>query len=39
MLAGRSQQVGAMPNLDLRPDEVTALVAFINHVGTAIGSR
>jgi mono/diheme cytochrome c family protein len=39
VLAGRPQQVGAMPNLDLQPDEVTALVAFINHVGTAIGSR
>jgi mono/diheme cytochrome c family protein len=39
VLAGRSQQVGAMPNLSLRPDEVTALVAFINNVGTAIDSR
>jgi len=36
----RSQQpVGAMPNLGLQPDEVTALVAFINSVGTSIGSR
>ena len=36
----RSQQpVGAMPNLGLQPDEVTALVAFINNAGTAIGSR
>lgn len=37
----RSQQqpVGAMPNLGLQPDEVTALVAFINSVGTTIGSR
>ena len=36
----RSQQpVGAMPNLNLQPDEVTALVAFINNVGTAVGSR
>ena len=36
----RSQQtVGAMPNLGLQPDEVSALVAFINRVGTAIGSR
>jgi len=28
-----------MPNLGLRPDEVTALVAFINSVGTAIDTR
>jgi mono/diheme cytochrome c family protein len=35
----RSQQGGAMPNLNLQPDEVTALVAFINNVGTARGSR
>jgi len=36
----RSQHpVGAMPNLNLQPEEVTALVAFINNVGTAIGSR
>jgi mono/diheme cytochrome c family protein len=36
----RSQQpVGAMPNLGLQPDEVTALVAFINSGGTTIGSR
>ena len=38
--AGAPQQpVGAMPNLGLQPDEVTALVAFINNVGTATGSR
>jgi mono/diheme cytochrome c family protein len=35
----RSQTIEAMPNLNLQPDEVTALVAFINNVGTAIGSR
>jgi len=36
----RSQQpAGAMPNLGLQPDEVTALVAFINNVATGIGSR
>lgn len=35
----RSHNVGTMPNLNLQPDEVTALVAFINNVGTAIGSR
>ena len=38
VLAGRSP-AGAMPNLGLQPGEVTALVAFINNVGTAIGSR
>jgi len=31
--------VGAMPNLNLQPEEVTALVAFINNVGTAIATR
>ncbi len=39
VLARSQQPVGAMPNLGLQPDEVTALVAFINNVGTAIGSR
>jgi mono/diheme cytochrome c family protein len=39
VLARSQQPVGAMPNLGLQPDEVTALVAFINDVGTAIGSR
>jgi len=39
VLAGRSAQAGGMPNLGLRPDEVTALVAFINSVGTAIDTR
>jgi len=39
VLARSPQPVGAMPNLGLQPDEVTALVAFINNVGTAIGSR
>jgi mono/diheme cytochrome c family protein len=39
VLAGRSQQVGAMPNLALKGDEVTALVAYLNQVGTPIGSR
>jgi len=41
VVLARSPQpaVGGMPNLGLQPDEVTALVAFINNVGTAIGSR
>ena len=39
VLARSQQPVGAMPNLGLQPDEVTALVAFINNVGTTIGSR
>lgn len=39
VLARSQQPVGAMPNLGLRPDEVTALVAFINNVGTAVASR
>jgi mono/diheme cytochrome c family protein len=39
VLAGRSAQAGGMPNLGLRPDEVTALVAFINSAGTAIDTR
>ena len=38
VLARSQQPVGAMPNLGLQPDEVTALVAFINNVGTAHGS-
>jgi mono/diheme cytochrome c family protein len=39
VLARSQQPVGAMPNLGLRPDEVTALVAFINNGGTAVASR
>jgi mono/diheme cytochrome c family protein len=39
VLVRRNQLIDAMPNLNLQPDEVTALVAFINNVGTAIGSR
>jgi mono/diheme cytochrome c family protein len=39
VLARSQQPVGGMPNLGLRPDEVTALVAFINNVGTAIATR
>ena len=39
VLARSPQPVGAMPNLGLQPAEVTALVAFINNAGTAIGSR
>jgi mono/diheme cytochrome c family protein len=39
VLAGRSAQTGGMPNLGLKADEVTALVAFINADGTAIASR
>ena len=35
----RRQTTEAMPNLNLQPHEVTALVAFINNVGTAVGSR
>jgi mono/diheme cytochrome c family protein len=38
VLARSQPPVGAMPNLGLRPDEVTALVAFINDVGTVAGS-
>ena len=30
--------VGAMPNLGLQPDEVTALVAFIDNLGTAMAA-
>jgi mono/diheme cytochrome c family protein len=39
VLARSPQPVGAMPNLGLQPDEVTALVAFINSAGTVISSR
>jgi mono/diheme cytochrome c family protein len=40
VLARSPQPVGAMPNLGLQPDEVTALVAFINNnAGTAISRR
>jgi mono/diheme cytochrome c family protein len=38
VLARSQQPVGAMPNLGLQPDEVSALVAFINNVGTTLGS-
>jgi mono/diheme cytochrome c family protein len=39
VLARSPQPVGPMPNLGLQPDEVTALVAFINGGGTAVASR
>ena len=39
VLTGRAAQPGGMPNLGLTGEEVTALVAFINSVGTAIDTR
>ena len=39
VLARSQQPAGVMPNLGLKADEVTALVAFINNAGTATGSR
>jgi mono/diheme cytochrome c family protein len=39
VLSRSAQPVGAMPNLNLQPEEVTALVAFINNVATAVVSR
>ena len=39
VLAGRAAQAGGMPNLGLEPDEVSALVAFVNSVGTSIATR